>query len=282
MGNYDNFVFYGSWRETLEGFAEDFGKEYAQEALWNLMLSGTAGDMETSKKSIINWVNGSCMDNINSAKDRYAKAVENGKKGGRPTEVNIEHIQELKDSGLTNKQIATELGCSTRTVERANRQNRQNLDIDIDKDKEKDIDIEKEKDIDTDIAIAIINLFKNKAKYKDIKNKIKTDFDIDISFDDIKQIIDNRDSYIALAEKEKDCIPDIVEKLTAHGITTTYDEIKTAYDKVQNSNLCSKWNIRELGENCYLNGSFIGDTKTLSEYTDKIIKFKDSMYGYGL
>ena len=45
MGNYDNFVFYGSWRETLEGFAEDFGKEYAQEALWNLMLSGTAGDM---------------------------------------------------------------------------------------------------------------------------------------------------------------------------------------------------------------------------------------------
>ena len=295
MGNYDNFVFYGSWRETLEGFAEDFGKEYAQEALWNLMLSGTAGDMETSKKSIINWVNGRCMDNINSAKDRYAKAVENGKKGGRPTEINIEHIQELKDSGLTNKQIATELGCSTRTVERANRQNRQNLDIDIDKEKDIDIEKEKKKDIDTDIAIAIINLFKNKAKYKDIKTKIKTDFDIDISFDDIKQIIDNRDSYIALAEKEKetkrddyfkqieyDCIPDIVEKLAAHGITTTYDEIKTAYDKVQNSNLCSKWNIRELGENCYLNGSFIGDTKTLSEYTDKIIKFKDSMYGYGL
>ena len=31
MGNYnssyDNFVFYGSWRETLEGFAEDFGEE---------------------------------------------------------------------------------------------------------------------------------------------------------------------------------------------------------------------------------------------------------------
>ena len=235
------------------------------------------------------------MDNINSAKDRYAKAVENGKKGGRPTEINIEHIQELKDSGLTNKQIATELGCSTRTVERANRQNRQNLDIDIDKEKDIDIEKEKKKDIDTDIAIAIINLFKNKAKYKDIKTKIKTDFDIDISFDDIKQIIDNRDSYIALAEKEKetkrddyfkqieyDCIPDIVEKLAAHGITTTYDEIKTAYDKVQNSNLCSKWNIRELGENCYLNGSFIGDTKTLSEYTDKIIKFKDSMYGYGL
>ena len=296
MSNYDNFVFYGSWRETLEGFAEDFGKEYAQEALWNLMLSGTAGDMETSKKSIISWVNGSCMDNINSAKDRYAKAVENGKKGGRPTEVDTKQIAELKAEGLTHNQIATELGCSTKTVQRALKQvdkSGQNLDIDIDKDIEKDK--EKEKDIDSDIAIAIIDLFKKKTKYRDIQNKIKTDFDIDISFDDIKHIIDNKNSYIALAEKEAetkrdnyfkqieyDCIPDVVEKLTAHGIATTYDGVKTAYDEVQNSNLCSKWNIRELTENCYLNGSFIGNAKTLSEYTNKIIEFKDSMYGYGL
>lgn len=296
MGNYDNFVFYGSWRETLEGFAEDFGKEYAQEALWNLMLSGTAGDMETSKKSIISWINGSCMDNINSAKDRYAKAVENGKKGGRPTEVDTKQITELKSEGLTHNQIATELGCSTKTVQRALKQvdkSGQNLDIDIDIDK--DIEKEKEKDIDTDVAIAILDMYKKRTAHKDMKNKIKTNFGTDISSDDIFYITGHKNYYIALAEKEKeaerdnyfkqieyDCIPDIVEKLTAHGITTTYDEIKTAYDKVQNSNLCSKWNIRELGENCYLNGSFIGDTKTLSEYTDKIIKFKDSMYGYGL
>ena len=30
---YENFVFYGSWRETLEGFLDDFGEEYAKEAL---------------------------------------------------------------------------------------------------------------------------------------------------------------------------------------------------------------------------------------------------------
>lgn len=290
MSNYDNFVFYGSWRETLEGFAEDFGKEYAQEALWNLMLSGTAGDMETSKKSIISWINGSCMDNINSAKDRYAKAVENGKKGGRPTEVDTKQITELKSEGLTHNQIATELGCSTKTVQRALKQvdkSGQNLDID------KDIDKEKEKDIDTDIAIAIIDMFKAKNKYKDIQAKIKTDFNTNISFDDIKLVIDNKSSYIALAEKEKEtktknyfrqveynCIPDVIEKLATYGIITSYDEVKTAYDEVQDSNLCSKWSVRDLVSNCYLNSSFIGDTKGLKEYANKIVRSMDETKCY--
>lgn len=298
MSNYDNFVFYGSWRETLEGFAEDFGKEYAQEALWNLMLSGTAGDMETSKKSIINWVNGSCMDNINSAKNRYAKAVENGKKGGRPTEVDTTQITELKAEGLTHNQIATELGCSTKTVQRALKQvdkSGQNLDIDIDIDIDKDIDIEKEKekDIPTDVAIAIIDMFKAKNKYKDIQAKIKTDFNNNISFDDIKQVIDNKSSYITLAEKEKEtktknyfrqveynCIPDVIEKLATYGIITSYDEVKTAYDEVQDSNLCSKWSVRDLVSNCYLNPTFIGDTKGLKEYANKIVRSMDESKCY--
>ena len=50
MSNYNNFVFYGSWREVLEGFREDFGDDYAKETLWNLMLMATAGDIETTKK----------------------------------------------------------------------------------------------------------------------------------------------------------------------------------------------------------------------------------------
>ena len=58
MSNYNNFVFYGGWREVLEGYREDFGDEYAKETLWNLMLMATAGDIETDKKSIINFVQG--------------------------------------------------------------------------------------------------------------------------------------------------------------------------------------------------------------------------------
>lgn len=31
MDNYDNFIFYGSWRKVLEGIASSQGKDYAKE-----------------------------------------------------------------------------------------------------------------------------------------------------------------------------------------------------------------------------------------------------------
>ena len=162
---YDNFVFYGSWRESLEGFREEFGDDYAKEALWNLMLVATAGDIETERKSIIGFINGAVMPNVNKAKDRYAAAVENGKKGGRPKKIDDDRVLELKKQGMTNKQVAEALGCSISSIEKINaesrknqknqknqdiivienqetRKNQKNLDIDIDI----DIDIEKEKE----------------------------------------------------------------------------------------------------------------------------------------
>ena len=287
--DYDSFVFYGNWRTMLDGF----DKETAKDILWQIMLYGTAGEVDTSNPMINGIVMGCCAAGIDKAKDRYANAVDNGKKGGRPTEIDAEHVRELKESGLTNKEIATELGCSTRTVERANRQNRQNLNINNNINNNKNINSNSNTDINTDIAIAIIDMFKAKNKYKDIQAKIKTDFDTDISFDDIKQIIDNKSSYITLAEKEKetktknyfrqveyDCIPDVIDKLNAYGITTSYDEVKTAYDEVQDSNLCSKWSVRDLVSNSYLNPTFIGDTKGLKEYANKIVRSMDESKCY--
>ncbi len=287
--DYDSFVFYGNWRTILEGF----DKETAKDILWQIMLYGTAGEVDTSNPMINGIVMGCCAVGIDKAKDRYANAVDNGKKGGRPTEIDAEHVRELKESGLTNKEIATELGCSTRTVERANRQNRQNLNINNNINNNKNINSNSNTDINTDIAIAIIDMFKAKNKYKDIQAKIKTDFNTNISFDDIKQVIDNKSSYITLAEKEKetktknyfrqveyDCIPDVIDKLNAYGITTSYDEVKTAYDEVQDSNLCSKWSVRDLVSNSYLNPTFIGDTKGLKEYANKIVRSMDESKCY--
>ena len=167
---YDNFVFYGSWRESLEGFREEFGDDYAKEALWNLMLVATAGDIETERKSIIGFINGAVMPNVNKAKDRYAAAVENGKKGGRPKKIDDDRVLELKKQGMTNKQVAEALGCSISSIEKINaesrknqnnqknqgiivienqetRKNQKNLDIDIDIDIDNEKEIEKEKDI---------------------------------------------------------------------------------------------------------------------------------------
>lgn len=156
---FDNFVFYGSWRETLEGFREEFGQDYANEVLWNMMLLATAGDIETEKKSIIGFLQGAVMPNINKAKDRYAAAVENGKKGGRPlVELNEEEVTAKKKELGTWKAVASHYGVDEDTL-RKNRKKWEkaekaekpknldiDIDIDIDKDIDKDNDIEKEKD----------------------------------------------------------------------------------------------------------------------------------------
>ena len=307
MGNYkssyDNFVFYGSWRETLEGFAEDFGEEYAHEALWNLMLCATAGDIKTNKKSIIKWINGSCVNNINSAKDRYAKAVENGKKGGRPTEVNSEQITELKAEGLTNTQIANELGCSTKTVQRALKdvdKTGQNLDIDIDndidndKDKENEIETHNFLDHNLDLISLVIKLFKKKNKYTDIQTKVKEQLGIGIQYDEIKNIIDNREQYEDDIKKDKirrekaaekaktrqyqyQVIPDVIDVLAAKGIRTTYDEIKTAYDEMGDSNLAFKWDVYDLKDDCFL--YLIKPNMTFHEYAEAVQQQKENIYG---
>lgn len=145
MNNYQNFVFYGSWRTTLDGFREKLGSEYAQNALWNLMTNATSGEVETDDPLILAWISGSCTPNIEAARDRYNKAVENGKTGGRPKEVDPEEIKKLHNTGMKHEEIASKLGCSTKTVQRYTK------DLDktghnLDKEKEK----EKEKENDTD------------------------------------------------------------------------------------------------------------------------------------
>lgn len=175
MSNFSNFVFYGSWRDTLEGFREDFGEEYAREALWNLMTMATAGDIETDKKSIIGFVQGACMPNIEAAQDRYEKATTGGQKGGRPKLLSVTDekvIAEYRKQGYTAVQIGQILGVNEKTIRRtAGWKEYQTYSARADKtDKtdtktqnpEKDIDIEKEKDIDNETApVRLASSFKN-------------------------------------------------------------------------------------------------------------------------
>lgn len=78
MDNYDNFIFYGSWRKVLEGIASSQGEDYAKEVLWNIMLMSTAGDIETDDPFIINFIEGVILPVVDAARERYDRA----KKGG--------------------------------------------------------------------------------------------------------------------------------------------------------------------------------------------------------
>ena len=119
MTEYENFVFYGSWKEHLNGLKELCGEDVVKEVAWQIINYGTTKEFDTDDQNIINMVNGMCRDLIISAKKRRDASVTNGKQGGRPTKYNIDEIRVLKDRGLSPKQIADELGCAIKTVQRA-------------------------------------------------------------------------------------------------------------------------------------------------------------------
>lgn len=86
------------------------------------MLAATGGDIETDKKSIVNFIHGCCLPNIVAARDRYNKAVEGGKKGGRPKKLNEDDeqvIAQLKEEGKTSKEIGQLFGVSDKTIRRS-------------------------------------------------------------------------------------------------------------------------------------------------------------------
>ena len=119
MTQYENFIFYGSWKEHLNGLKELCGEDVAKEVAWQIINYGTYKDFDTEDQNIINMVNGMCRDLIISAKKRREASVTNGRQGGRPTKYSVDDMLALRAQGLSNQDIADNLGCSVKTVQRA-------------------------------------------------------------------------------------------------------------------------------------------------------------------
>ena len=119
MPKYENFVFYGSWKEHLDGLKDLCGEDVAKEVVWQIVNYGTSKEFDTDDQKIINMVNGMCRDLIESAKKRRSTSVENGNRGGRPKHFSDEEIISLYNKGLSEQDIADKLGCNIRTVQRA-------------------------------------------------------------------------------------------------------------------------------------------------------------------
>ena len=120
----NSFVFYATNLEVIETL-EETDKELANEFMKAIIEYGIYGEYENTNP-IIKVLMVQAGFGIDKAKDRYATAVENGKKGGRPKTVDEDKVRELKGQGLTNKQIAEELKCSVSSVEKINAKNRKN------------------------------------------------------------------------------------------------------------------------------------------------------------
>lgn len=119
MPKYENFVFYGSWKEHLDGLRALCGDDVAKEVVWQIVNYGTSRTFDTDDEKIINMVNGMCRDLISSAKKRRLASIENGKQGGRPKKYSREDMIALRDNGLSDQEIADNLGCDVRTVRKS-------------------------------------------------------------------------------------------------------------------------------------------------------------------
>ena len=148
-----NMVFYESWLETVDAFEKMIGIDFAKEAIYALVYLSIRGEIKTENDLILGWIKGSCLPNVQSAQEKYRRAVEAGKKGGRPKELDYDEIYRLKENGISVKDIASKMGLTEESIrsalKRYNRMGQKGQNHDIDKDN--DIDKEKETDKETDI-----------------------------------------------------------------------------------------------------------------------------------
>ena len=115
MNNYKNsMVIYESAYLAINYLPDDKMK---WEAMEGLLKYGFYGEIPESENPFINMIYVQAIPSMQNAKQRYEKAVENGRKGGKPTDVSTEEIIEMKKNGMTNKQVAEQLGCTIKNIE---------------------------------------------------------------------------------------------------------------------------------------------------------------------
>lgn len=89
-----------------------------REAMTGLLRFGFYGEQPQSDNPLVQAIYVSSIPSMQNARERWTKSVENGRKGGRPTEVPIEEILDMKSKGMTNKGIADKFGCSEKNIEK--------------------------------------------------------------------------------------------------------------------------------------------------------------------
>lgn len=118
MSNKENFVFYASWLDALKGLDETNGREFSNEFLRQIVTFGVTGEIETDNVMIVGFINAMCKDLLEKSKNKYRACKANGQRGGRPRQYDYDKIRALHDSGMSDEEIAAQVGCDPKTVYR--------------------------------------------------------------------------------------------------------------------------------------------------------------------
>lgn len=113
----DGFAFMQTFMQTVESL-EQTDKELANKLLRAIIDYGIYREYDKGDP-IVDAMMVSIMFTIDRAAERYDQAKAIGAKGGANKKYDESQILALKDQGWTHKQIADELGCSTKTIQRA-------------------------------------------------------------------------------------------------------------------------------------------------------------------
>ena len=126
-------VFYEQWYKIMKGLPlkeRDKAYKYIFEyAFYGIKPEEPKGDKILPMSYVVFSM---AKPNIDSAQRRYDASVDNGHNGGRPkkvTEEILEKIIELRKNGLTQKEVSVELGLSLKTIQRAEKDIRQNHNV---------------------------------------------------------------------------------------------------------------------------------------------------------
>ena len=116
MNEKENFIFLASWASTIESFDEANQPELAGELAKQIIYYGTKGEITTDNPVVRGIVEGMCIALIDQAKQKYQNCKVNGNLGGRPEKYPVSEMTRLREAGLTNEEIADNMGCSVQTV----------------------------------------------------------------------------------------------------------------------------------------------------------------------
>ena len=119
MSTKENFLFMASWIDLIKGYDASGQPDLASELAKQMLYYGVTGEMTSDDPIITGAVTGMCSAVINKSKKRYNACIENGKQGGRPKQYDNDEIISLHELGLSEQDIADNLGCHIRTVKRA-------------------------------------------------------------------------------------------------------------------------------------------------------------------
>lgn len=125
-------VFYEQWYQIIKELPLK-ERDKAYKYIFEYAFYGIEPEKDkTTSMSYV--VFGMAKPNVDSAQKRYDAATENGQKGGRPkkvTELVQTNILELRKNGMTQKQVASELGLSLKTIQRVEKDISQNHNVNV-------------------------------------------------------------------------------------------------------------------------------------------------------